>query len=65
MVRTIEVTEYDIAWTRVFDEEAMALKVIFGDSLVTIHHIGSTAIPAGEFRGHNTNYLLTEDLGLD
>ncbi len=45
MVRTIEVTEYDIAWTRVFDEEAMALKVIFGDSLVTIHHIGSTAIP--------------------
>jgi len=45
VVRTIEVLEYDVAWTGVFDEEALALKGIFGDSLVTIHHIGSTAIP--------------------
>lgn len=45
MVRTIEVAQYDAAWTTAFNREAVALSRVFGDSLVTIHHIGSTSIP--------------------
>ena len=45
MVRTIEVTYYDVAWIGAFNQEAVALSRIFGDSLVAIHHIGSTSIP--------------------
>jgi GrpB-like predicted nucleotidyltransferase (UPF0157 family) len=45
MVRTIEVVQYDVAWTVAFNQEAAALSRVFGDSLVAIHHIGSTSIP--------------------
>ena len=45
MTRTIEVVQYDVAWTVAFKLEAVALSRVFGDSLVGIHHIGSTSIP--------------------
>ena len=45
MVRTIEVAQYDVAWTAAFNQEAAALSRVFGDSLAAIHHIGSTSIP--------------------
>ena len=45
MVRTIEVTNYDVAWTTAFNQEAVALSRVFGESRVAIHHIGSTSIP--------------------
>lgn len=38
MVRTIEVAQYDVAWTAAFNQEAAALSRVFGDSLVAIHH---------------------------
>jgi len=45
MARIIEVKSYDAGWTRAFEVEAAALSRVFGDSLVAIHHIGSTSIP--------------------
>lgn len=45
MVRTIEVHPYDPSWREKFNEEVEMLKPIFGEQLVSIHHIGSTAIP--------------------
>ena len=45
MVRTIKVADYDVAWTMAFNQEGLALSRVFGDSLVAIHHIGSTSIP--------------------
>src|ERR1044072_5861416 len=45
MTRTIEVVPYDIEGTVAFNLEAVALSRVFADSLVAIHHIGSTSIP--------------------
>jgi GrpB-like predicted nucleotidyltransferase (UPF0157 family) len=45
MARTVEVVSYRIDWPEEFDREAKALRRIFGDQLITIHHFGSTAIP--------------------
>lgn len=41
----IELVSYTPQWTESFQQEAKALKDIFKDNLVEIHHIGSTAIP--------------------
>jgi GrpB-like predicted nucleotidyltransferase (UPF0157 family) len=43
--RTIEVVEHDSHWKAEFDREAAKLIDVFGDALVVIHHIGSTAVP--------------------
>ena len=45
MTRTIEVVQHDAAWTVAFNLEAAALSRVFADSVVAIHHIGSTSIP--------------------
>ncbi len=45
MPRQIEVVPYDPVWPRLFAEEAARLAAIFGQEIVAIHHIGSTAIP--------------------
>jgi GrpB-like predicted nucleotidyltransferase (UPF0157 family) len=37
--------EYDPEWLRVFEEEAERLRSVWGDQLVDVHHIGSTAVP--------------------
>lgn len=46
MVRTIEVVEHAPAWAAAFEREAAALSRVFGDSLVAVHHIGSTSVSA-------------------
>jgi GrpB-like predicted nucleotidyltransferase (UPF0157 family) len=45
MPRRIEVVPHEPEWSDVFREEAKELMAIFGDEMVAIHHIGSTAIP--------------------
>jgi GrpB-like predicted nucleotidyltransferase (UPF0157 family) len=44
-VRMIEVVPHDEGWAGEYLKEADKLKQIFGEELVEIHHIGSTAIP--------------------
>ena len=44
MGRTIEVVEHDSRWNAEFDRESAKLVDVFGDALVSIHHVGSTSI---------------------
>ncbi len=41
----IEVVPYDPRWPKAFEEEAKHLHGILGNNVVTIYHIGSTAVP--------------------
>jgi GrpB-like predicted nucleotidyltransferase (UPF0157 family) len=41
----VSLAPYDPNWARMADAEAMRLKGALGDALVTVHHMGSTAIP--------------------
>jgi len=43
--RIIEVVPHDPDWTEQYQHEAHLIADIFSDQLVSIHHIGSTAIP--------------------
>jgi len=45
MARIIEVVDYDPAWVGAFKKEAAVLNAIFGQRIVEVHHIGSTAVP--------------------
>jgi GrpB-like predicted nucleotidyltransferase (UPF0157 family) len=46
MTRIIEVVAHDeTAWRNDFAREARALRSVFDDSVVAIHHVGSTSIP--------------------
>lgn len=45
MALTREIVEYDPNWPNEYKKEARKLKKIFGDDLLDIHHIGSTAVP--------------------
>jgi GrpB-like predicted nucleotidyltransferase (UPF0157 family) len=45
-MRKVEVFSYNENWEQLFINEAKILKIIFGDQLVAIHHIGSTSVPA-------------------
>jgi len=45
MTRKVDVVSYDPAWADMFLTEAEVLRNVFGDQLVDVHHIGSTAIP--------------------
>lgn len=44
-MRKVEVVPHDPAWRSQFEVEAAAIVAVLGANLVTIHHIGSTAIP--------------------
>lgn len=44
-MRKVEVCSYTERWTFMFAEEAEKLKLIFGNQMVDIHHIGSTSVP--------------------
>lgn len=41
----VTVHAYNSNWPHLFKEEAEKLKVIFGDQLIDIYHIGSTSVP--------------------
>jgi len=45
MLRKVEVSSYNENWPLLFTEEAEKLKLIFGNEMVDIHHIGSTSVP--------------------
>ena len=45
MVRKVEVVPHDTSWSRVFQAEAERLAQVYGQEMVAVHHIGSTAIP--------------------
>lgn len=44
-VRTIIVVPYDPNWPLQFEAAAAGLRPVFGDNLITLHHIGSTSVP--------------------
>ena len=44
-VRIIEVVPHDSRWAGEYLKEAERIKHVFGEELLEIHHIGSTAIP--------------------
>lgn len=43
--RIIQVVAYDPKWPELFQIESKALAVVFGDEIMRVHHIGSTAVP--------------------
>jgi GrpB-like predicted nucleotidyltransferase (UPF0157 family)/RimJ/RimL family protein N-acetyltransferase len=45
MSRQVELETHDPEWFRQFEAEAERLTAVFQPNLVTIHHIGSTAVP--------------------
>lgn len=46
MVRQVVMVPHNPNWTRQFEQESQAIRGAIADNLVSIHHIGSTAIPA-------------------
>jgi GrpB-like predicted nucleotidyltransferase (UPF0157 family) len=44
MSKSIEVTQYDPNWPKIFDAEAAIIKQALGDNFVAVRHIGSTSI---------------------
>jgi GrpB-like predicted nucleotidyltransferase (UPF0157 family) len=46
MSRIIEVVDYDPAWITAFEKEALILRAVFGQRVVELHHVGSTAVPS-------------------
>ncbi|MFM9281254.1 GrpB family protein [Paenibacillus jiagnxiensis] len=47
-MRKVEVTPYNKQWAWMYEEEANKLRLIFGEQLAAIHHIGSTSVPGLE-----------------
>ena len=45
MSLTSQIQEYNAQWLSQFDGEATRLCLIFGATLIDIHHVGSTAVP--------------------
>jgi GrpB-like predicted nucleotidyltransferase (UPF0157 family) len=44
-LRIVEVVKHKDEWSKMFKEEAEKINDIFGEEILNIHHIGSTAIP--------------------
>lgn len=44
-MRVIELHPYDEQWANLFEDEARVLCTLFGEEILEIHHIGSTAVP--------------------
>ena len=43
--RVVTVVPPDPAWPERFEHEARRLRVLFGDEVLAIHHVGSTSVP--------------------
>lgn len=56
--------EYDPGWAERFDEIASGLKPIFGDNLIQIEHVGSTAVPGMIAKPTVDVSVVVKDLGL-
>jgi GrpB-like predicted nucleotidyltransferase (UPF0157 family) len=44
-MRAVEVVPHDLTWRSKFEDESKYVALTLGENVVTIHHIGSTAIP--------------------
>lgn len=44
-MRRVEVTPYNEHWASMYEAEAAKMRRVFGEQLIAIHHIGSTAVP--------------------
>lgn len=44
-MRIVVVSEHHAEWAQLFEQEAVRLRLVFGDLLLEIHHIGSTSVP--------------------
>ena len=44
ILRIVEVVTHNEEWSKMFKEEATEINTIFGNEIINIHHIGSTAI---------------------
>jgi GrpB-like predicted nucleotidyltransferase (UPF0157 family) len=44
-LKSIVVVPYDSGWPQKYQREAQRITAIFGQELLSIHHIGSTSIP--------------------
>ncbi|HDS1694895.1 MULTISPECIES: GrpB family protein [Pseudomonas] len=45
MALTSKITAYDSAWPQRYEAVKVLLASVFGDELLAIHHVGSTAVP--------------------
>ena len=43
--REVVVTNYNPLWPGMFEIEANRLRIVFGEELIAVHHIGSTSVP--------------------
>ncbi|MBX9977095.1 MAG: GNAT family N-acetyltransferase [Alphaproteobacteria bacterium] len=44
-MKNIHIAPYDPAWPYMFEKEATLIQQALGDNCITVHHIGSTAVP--------------------
>lgn len=44
-MRVIKLAQYSSTWPQAFDEEASRITAVLHDTIVSVHHIGSTAVP--------------------
>ena len=45
MKREVKVVPYNKDWPRLYQLEVVSLRTVLGDEIVSVHHIGSTAVP--------------------
>lgn len=45
-MRKVEVVPHDLKWREAFDSESKSIADALGENVVTVHHVGSTAIPS-------------------
>ena len=45
MKREVKVVPYNKDWPRLYQLEVVSLRTVLGDEIVSVHHVGSTAIP--------------------
>lgn len=63
-MRKVEVSSYSEKWSFDFAEEAAKLKLIFGNEIVDIHHIGSTSVPGLKAKPIIDIMPVVQDIGI-
>lgn len=59
--RKYSVVQYDVAWQKIFTDEAEKIKSIFGNN-IPIEHVGSTAVPGMEGKSCIDILVIPKDL---
>jgi GrpB-like predicted nucleotidyltransferase (UPF0157 family) len=63
MGRRVEVLPYHHDWPELFEAEASALRQIFGEQIVAVHHFGSTAIPGSSAKPTIDILVIVREIG--